>query len=57
MAQQLGLTYSSAYNCALALARRDRAMQTATGRWYVDPAVFAEQALRAVRKLRAQGPL
>jgi hypothetical protein len=29
-------------------------MQTATGRWYVDPVAFVEQARRTVRKLRVQ---
>ena len=52
MAQQLGLTHSSARNCALVLARHNHAMQTATGRWYVEPAAFAEHAMRTVRKLR-----
>jgi hypothetical protein len=55
LARQLGITHASAINCALALARRDRAVQTATGRWYVDPAAFTEQAMRTVHKLRAQG--
>jgi hypothetical protein len=57
MAQLLGLTHSSALSCAHALVRRDRAMQTATGRWYVEPEAFAERAMRTVRKLRAQGSL
>jgi hypothetical protein len=55
LARRLGLTRSSASNCALALARRDRTVQTATGLWYVDPAAFIEQAMRSVRKLRTQG--
>jgi DNA-binding IclR family transcriptional regulator len=55
LAQQLGIDSSSAGRCAHALARRDRATQTANGRWYVDPAAFTEQAMRSVRKLRAQG--
>jgi hypothetical protein len=32
-------------------------MQMVTGRWYVDPSAFTEQAVRTVRKLRAQGPV
>jgi hypothetical protein len=55
LARQLGITNSSALNCALALERRALAMQMVTGRWYVDPAAFTEQALRTVRKLRARG--
>jgi hypothetical protein len=55
LARQLGLTHASALNCAQALERRDRAMQMVTGRWYVDPVAFTEQAMRTVRKLRARG--
>jgi outer membrane receptor protein involved in Fe transport len=50
LARQLGLTYSRAHTCALALARRDLAAQTATGLWYVDPAAFTDEAMRTVRK-------
>jgi DNA-binding IclR family transcriptional regulator len=57
LARQLGITNTSACRCAYALARRDRATQTATGRWYVDPAAFTEQAMHSVRKLRARGPV
>jgi hypothetical protein len=31
-------------------------MQTATGRWYVEPEAFIEHAKRTVRKLRSQRP-
>jgi hypothetical protein len=55
LSRHLGITNSSALNCALALARRDRAVQTAIGLWYVDPVAFTEQAMRTVRKLRARG--
>lgn len=54
LTRQLGITNASACKCAHALARIGCAMQTPTGRWYVDPAAFAERAMRTVRKLRVQ---
>jgi hypothetical protein len=47
LARQLGLDNASACRSAQALARRDRAIQTATGRWYVEPEAFIEHANRA----------
>lgn len=55
LARQLGITDTAAWRCARALACRDRAMQTITGLWYVDPVAFTEHAMRTVRKLRVQG--